>query len=113
MDSEKTTLIDAQAEVEGKLKGRDARILGRFRGEAALTGHLVMGEGARADATFKAESAELAGEFKGDLQADRVTLGERARFEGTIDAAKLVVREGAVMNARVSAGSGAQGTHGE
>jgi cytoskeletal protein CcmA (bactofilin family) len=113
MDSEKTTLIDSQADVEGTLKGRDARILGRFRGEASLSGHLVMGEGSRANATVKAESAEVAGQLVGDLQAGRVVLGERARFEGTIDAGKLVVREGAVMNARVAAGGAAQGTRGE
>jgi cytoskeletal protein CcmA (bactofilin family) len=113
MDSEKTTLIDAQADVEGTLKGRDARILGRFRGEANLAGHLVLGEGSRAEATLKAESAEVAGELKGDLQAARVVLGERARFEGTIDAGKLIVREGAVMNARVATGNAAQGTRPE
>jgi cytoskeletal protein CcmA (bactofilin family) len=113
MDSEKTTLIDAQADVEGTLKGKDARILGRFRGEAVLTGHFVMGEGGRAEATLRAESAELAGQFEGDLSATRVTLGERARFEGTIEAEKLVVREGAVMNGRVAAGGSTAGSRNE
>ena len=38
MNAEKSTLIDAQADVEGKLRGKDAQILGRFQGEIALTG---------------------------------------------------------------------------
>ena len=30
-----STLIDAQADVEGKLRGKDAQILGRFQGRSS------------------------------------------------------------------------------
>ena len=49
MDGDKT-LIDPQADVEGTLKGKDAQILGRFKGEVTVSGRLVMGEGSRVEA---------------------------------------------------------------
>jgi cytoskeletal protein CcmA (bactofilin family) len=61
MADEKATIIDAQADVEGKLKGKDAVVYGRFRGEIALSGRLVLGEGARVEATVSADAAEGAG----------------------------------------------------
>ena len=36
-----TTVIDAHADVEGKLRGKDAQILGGFQGEIELTGRLT------------------------------------------------------------------------
>jgi len=99
------TLIDPQADVEGTLKGKDAHILGRFKGEVAVSGRLVMGEGSRVEANVKADVAEIAGEFKGDVVAKSVTLGEKARVEGRVEAQVLVVREGAHLNGSISAGS--------
>ena len=104
MADEKTTFIDAHADVEGTLKGKDAQILGRFRGEVNVSGRLILGEGARVDAKVTADAAEIAGEFKGELRARAVTLAEKARVEGTVDAQLLVVREGAQLNGAVSAG---------
>jgi cytoskeletal protein CcmA (bactofilin family) len=107
MADEKATIIDAQADVEGKLKGKDAVVYGRFRGEIALSGRLVLGEGARVEATVSVDAAEVAGEMKGDLRARSVTLTEKARVQGTVDARVLVVREGAWLSGSVSAGEGA------
>ena len=107
MADEKATIIDAQADVEGKLKGKDVVVYGRFRGEIALSGRLVLGEGARVEATVSADAAEVAGEMKGDLRARSVTLTEKARVQGTVDARVLVVREGAWLSGSVSAGEGA------
>ena len=107
MVDEKTTVIDAQADVDGKLKGKDAVVYGRFRGEIALSGRLVLGEGARVEAVVSADAAEVAGELKGDLRARSVTLTEKARVQGTLDARVLVVREGAWLSGSVSAGEGA------
>jgi cytoskeletal protein CcmA (bactofilin family) len=106
MADDKSTFIDAQADVEGTLKGKDAQILGRFRGEVNVSGRLVLGEGARVDAKVAADAAEIAGEFKGEIKARVVTLAEKARVEGTVDAQLLVVREGAQLNGAVSAGKG-------
>jgi len=107
MADEKATLIDAQADVEGKLKGKDAVVLGRFRGEIALSGRLVLGEGARVEAAVSADAVEVAGELKGDVRARSVTLAEKARVQGTVDARVLVVREGAWLSGSVATGEGA------
>jgi cytoskeletal protein CcmA (bactofilin family) len=107
MADEKATVVDAQADVEGKLKGKDAVVLGRFRGEITLSGRLVLGEGARVEAAVSADAVELAGELKGDVRARSVTLTEKARVQGTVDARALVVREGAWLSGAVAAGEGA------
>ena len=105
MDSA-TTIIDAQADVEGTLKGKDAQVLGKFRGQIELTGRLVLGEGARVDAKVVADAVEIAGEFKGELKARSLSVLERGRVEGTIDAQRLAMREGALLNGSVNAGEG-------
>lgn len=107
MNGEKVTLIDTDADVEGKLKGKDARILGRFKGEIELTGRLQVGEAARVDAKVGADAAEISGEFKGELNVRSLILLEKARVTGTLDAQTLAVREGAQINGSVNA-SGAQ-----
>ena len=111
MADDKATLIDANADVEGKLKGRDAHILGRFRGEVEVSGRLVLGEGARVDARVTADAAEIAGEFKGEIKVRALTLTEKARVQGNVDAELLVVREGAQLDGTISAG-GAKGKSG-
>ncbi len=105
MEAEKLTIIDAQTDIDGKLKGKDARIQGRFRGEINISGRLVLSEGSHVDATVKADAAEIGGEFKGDLSVRSLLLMEKARIEGKVDAQVLAVREGAQMNGTVSAGS--------
>jgi cytoskeletal protein CcmA (bactofilin family) len=100
------TLIDAESHFEGKLSGKDARILGRFKGEIEVSGRLQVGEGARVEAKIKADAAEIAGELTGDVSARSVVLLEKARVTGTLDAQTLAVREGAQVNGAVNAGKG-------
>src|SRR5215510_8240019 len=103
MDVDKATLIDADANVEGKLAGKDARILCHFRGEIDLKGRLLLGEGARVEATVLADAAEIAGEFRGDIAVRSLLLLEKARVTGTVSAQLLAVREGALLNGSVDA----------
>jgi len=105
MDSA-TTVIDAQADIEGTLRGKDAQVLGRFRGQIDLTGRLILGEGAKVDAKVTADVVEIAGEFKGELKARSLSVLEKGRVEGTIDAQRLAMREGALLNGSVNAGDG-------
>jgi cytoskeletal protein CcmA (bactofilin family) len=105
MDSA-VTIIDAQADIEGTLLGKDAHVLGRFKGQIELTGRLVLGESARVDANVSADTIEIAGEFKGQLKARSLSVLEKGRVEGTIDAQRLAVREGALLNGTVNAGAG-------
>lgn len=104
METDKVTQIDADADFEGKLKGKDARILGRFRGEVVLSGRLQVGEGAKVEAKVAADVAEIAGEYQGELTVRSLVLLEKARVSGTLDAQGMVVREGAQVNGAVNAG---------
>jgi cytoskeletal protein CcmA (bactofilin family) len=99
------TLIDAESSFEGKLSGKDARILGRFKGEIELTGRLQVGEGARVEAKLKADAAEIAGEVAGEITVRSLVLLEKARVTGTLDAQSLAVRDGAQLNGAVNAGA--------
>lgn len=100
------TLIDAESSLEGKLRGKNATILGTFKGEVELTGTLVTGERSNVDAKIKASSVEVAGKLVGEVHADHILLIESARVDATLDGAKLGVREGAQLNGGVTAGSG-------
>jgi cytoskeletal protein CcmA (bactofilin family) len=108
MDGDKTTLIDTAADVEGTLKGKDAQILGRFKGDVTLSGRVLIGEGSRVEAKVAADTAEIAGEFKGEVSARSVTLTEKARVQGSVEAQVLVVRDGAQLNGAVSSGGPAK-----
>jgi cytoskeletal protein CcmA (bactofilin family) len=112
MEPEKFTVIDAEADLQGKLHGKDARILGKFQGEIELSGRLHVGEGARLDARVKADSAEIAGEYQGDVVARHLVLLERARVSGTFSAEILSVRDGAQVNGTVTAGAAAKAPKG-
>src|ERR1700741_2334101 len=105
VEADKPTVVDAHAVIEGKLKGKDAQILGRFKGEIELSGRLMMGEGSRVDANGIAEQADIAGEFSGDLKVKNLILLEKARVEGALEAQNLAVREGPQLNGSVSSGS--------
>jgi cytoskeletal protein CcmA (bactofilin family) len=107
---EDVTVIGSGAEFEGKLKGKDARILGKFKGELHLTGRLEVGDGARIDAKVEADIAEIGGEYKGDLVVRALILLEKARIEGSLDAQTLAVRDGAQVNGSISASGKARGT---
>ncbi len=104
MAEENVTVIDAQTNVEGKLRGKDALIRGRFKGEIEVSGRLVLGEGSRVEATIVADAAEISGELKGDVRARSLILAEKARVQGTVKAKVLVVREGAWLSGSVAAG---------
>jgi len=106
MELDKPTVIDAHVDFEGKLRGKDVQILGRFRGEIELSGRLLMGEGAKVDAKVTADLAEIAGDFKGELKVRSLVLLEKGRVEATVDAQSLSVREGAQLNGAVNSGPG-------
>lgn len=104
MDSA-VTIIDAQADFEGTLRGKDAHVLGRFRGQIEVTGRLVLGETARVEAKVTADAVEIAGDFKGELKARSLSVLEKGRVDGTIDTQRLAMREGALLNGSVNAGT--------
>ena len=111
MEPDTLTVIDASADVEGKLTGKDARILGKFKGEIALSGRLFMGEGSRVDAKVVADAAEIGGSYKGELNVRSLVLLDKGRAEGVLDAKTLAVREGAQINGSINAGQAAGAHH--
>lgn len=104
MAEDKVTLVDAQAQLEGKLTGKDVTIHGRVRGEIALSGRLLIGEEGRVQASVAADAVEVAGQLEGDVRARAVTLRETARVKGKVEAQALVVREGAFLTGPVASG---------
>jgi len=104
MAEDKMTVVDAQAQLEGKLSGKDATVHGRVKGEISLTGRLLVGEEGKVQATVAADAVEIAGHLEGDVRARSVTLRETARVKGRIDAQALVVREGAWLSGPVASG---------
>jgi cytoskeletal protein CcmA (bactofilin family) len=102
MEADKPTVINAQGDVEGTMKGKDAQIFGRFRGDIELSGRLVLGEGSRVQARVVADAAEIAGEFRGELKVRSLVLLEKGRIEGTLEAQSMAVREGAMLNGAVN-----------
>jgi cytoskeletal protein CcmA (bactofilin family) len=105
VETPNATQIDKQADFEGKLIGKDARVLGKFKGEIQLQGRLIVGEESRVEAKVKADAAEIGGEFKGEISVRSLVLLEKARVQGTIEAQVLAVREGAQLDASVNAGA--------
>lgn len=101
---DKVTIVDAAGSVQGKLTGRDARVLGRFDGEIELSGRLQIGEGGQVQAKVKVDVAEIGGVYNGELVARSVVLLEKASVEGSIATEMLTVRDGAQLNASVACG---------
>ena len=99
------TVVDTDADFEGTLKGKDAQVLGRFKGNVAVAGRLSIGEGARVEANVTADTVEIGGSFRGEVQARAVILLEKARVEGALQAKSLSVRDGALLNGSVNVGA--------
>jgi cytoskeletal protein CcmA (bactofilin family) len=99
------TTIGSDSEFEGTLNGKDAQILGRFKGEVLVTGKLSIGEGARVDAKVEADVVEVGGAFKGSLVTRALILLEKARVDGSVEAKSLSVRDGALLNGAVNVGT--------
>ena len=112
MDADKPTLIDAKAEVEGTLIGKDVQVLGRFKGEIEISGRLIVGEGGRVEARVTADAVEVAGDLRGDIKTRSLVLMDKARVDGNLDAQTLSVREGAQLNGAVNTGTDGRGDKG-
>jgi cytoskeletal protein CcmA (bactofilin family) len=101
------TVVDADANFEGNFSGKDAQVLGRFKGDITVTGRLTIGDAANVEARVAAETVEIGGVFKGEIKARAVILLEKARVDASVDTKSLSVRDGALVNGAVNVGSGA------
>jgi cytoskeletal protein CcmA (bactofilin family) len=98
------TVVDAEADFEGTLTGKDAQILGKFKGEVMVSGKLTIGEGSKVEAKVSADTVEIAGGFKGELTARSLILLEKARVDAAVQAKSLSVRDGALLNGAINVG---------
>jgi cytoskeletal protein CcmA (bactofilin family) len=74
------------------------RIEGKFRGKILSKGHLIIGENAKINANIKADSIVIAGEVKGDVEAnDRLEMLPSGKLYGNIKTKKLKMADGVVF----------------
>jgi cytoskeletal protein CcmA (bactofilin family) len=96
-----TGFFDKDTEIKGDLKfKRSFRIDGRFKGKINSDSILIIGEQGRVEADIKVGNITINGEVKGNIQAqERVEVKSKGRVTGTIITPKLVVDEGAFLEA--------------
>ena len=98
-----TAFIDQGSSFEGKLSFKDTvRIDGSFTGEIRSENTLIVGETGEIHAQVHSKAVLVSGTVVGDIFAtQKLTLHKTARVQGNIEAACLVVEDGAVMNGQV------------
>lgn len=74
------------------------RIDGHYEGEINASGNLVVGREAVMDARVRVTCVLISGEVRGHVQATRsIEILPQGRVYGTIEAPKIVIHEGAVL----------------
>ena len=101
LDSKIAGLIDQGTELKGDLTFRGSfRIEGNFKGTINSDSMLIVGERGRVEADIKVGQLVVNGEIRGNIQAaQRVEIHAKGRVYGTIQTPKLVVEEGAYLEA--------------
>jgi cytoskeletal protein CcmA (bactofilin family) len=94
-------LIDQESEFRGDLIFKGSfRIEGYLKGTITSDALLIVGEKGKVEADVKVGQLVVNGEVRGTLQAaERVEIHEKGRVFGTILSPKLVVEEGAYLEA--------------
>jgi cytoskeletal protein CcmA (bactofilin family) len=93
--------FDEGSEFNGELKFRGSfRVDGAFKGKIDSEDVLIIGDKGKVEAEVNAGFVIINGEFRGNINAaERVEIHERGRVFGTIVVPKLVVVEGAYLQA--------------
>jgi cytoskeletal protein CcmA (bactofilin family) len=96
-----TGFFDKDTEIKGELSFKGSfRIDGRFKGNVDSDSMLIIGDSGKVDADIKIGYMVIDGEVKGNIQAtERVEIHSNGRVIGTITTPKLVVEEGAYLEA--------------
>jgi cytoskeletal protein CcmA (bactofilin family) len=94
-------LIDMESEFKGDLTFKGSfRIEGFFKGTITSNSLLIIGEKGRVEADIKVGQLVINGEIHGNLQAsERIEIHEKGRVFGTVTTPRLVVEEGAFLDA--------------
>ena len=101
-DSKISGLIDQGTELKGDLTFKGSfRIEGYFKGTITSDALLIIGERGKVEADVKIGQIIINGEIKGNIQAsDRVEIHNKGRVFGTIQTPRLIVEEGAYLDAK-------------
>ena len=100
-ESQIAGLIDVGSEFKGELSFKGSfRIEGTFKGTILSESLLIIGERGKVEADVKVGQVIINGEIRGTIEAkDRVEVHNKGRVFGTILAPKLIVEEGAFLEA--------------
>ncbi|MBN1224062.1 MAG: polymer-forming cytoskeletal protein [Candidatus Aminicenantes bacterium] len=96
-----TGFFDKDTEINGDLKFQGSfRIDGHFKGNIDSESMLIIGENGKVEADIKIGFIIIDGEVKGNIQAtDKAEIHSKGRVFGTIITPKLVIEEGAYLEA--------------
>jgi len=100
-DTKITGFFDNGTEFKGDLKFKGSfRIDGYFQGKIESDSMLIIGEKGKVEAEVYVGYVIINGEFKGNVRAaEKVEINSNGRVTGTIVTPKLVVEEGAQLEA--------------
>ncbi|MBD3414866.1 MAG: hypothetical protein GF421_10605 [Candidatus Aminicenantes bacterium] len=96
-----TGFFDKNTKFNGELEFKGSfRVDGRFKGNINSESSLVIGDNGKVEADIKIGSVLVSGEVKGTIQAkDKVEVHSSGKVIGTIITPKLIVEEGAFLEA--------------
>jgi excisionase family DNA binding protein len=98
-------VLDVSAAMQGTLRFDDPvnlRINGRFEGTLDTKGNLMVGREASIKADITGESISIAGIVSGNITATNILkLDASAKVSGDIEAPKLSIQEGAILNGQI------------
>lgn len=96
-----TGFFDDGTEFNGELRFSGSfRIDGYYKGRIISESTLIIGERGKVEADVVVRHVMVNGEFKGTIKAaDRVEIHQRGRVQGSILTPKLIIEEGAYLDA--------------
>jgi len=100
-ESKITGFFDKDTEIKGDLRFKGTfRVDGRFKGNVDSESILIIGDSGKVEADIKIGHLIINGEIKGNIQASgKVEVNANGRVFGTIITPKLIVEEGAYLEA--------------
>lgn len=103
---EQITLVGEGSVFEGTLQADgDVRASGRVTGIVDVEGTVVVAESGAVDGELRATNASIAGQMRGDIIVEeRLTIRSTAEVDGSIQAGRLVIEEGAVFTGECDMG---------
>jgi cytoskeletal protein CcmA (bactofilin family) len=100
-ESKITGFFDKDTEIIGELHFKGTfRVDGQFKGKVDSESILIIGDSGKVEADIKIGHIIINGEIKGNIQAsEKVEVNANGRVFGTIISPKLIVEEGAYLEA--------------